>query len=114
MSDLVPVHPCMPINRAVYIHKDLLTFTHVLVRTDAVKKPVESPYTGPFKVVSRTDKNVVIIKAGKQDSVSIDRCKPAYIEATGTSDYNPSGKPESTDFEVYQKGVASRDRARKM
>ena len=113
MSDLVPVHPRMPSNRPVYVHKDLLTCTHVFVRTDAVRKPLEAPYTGPYKVVSRTDKNVVIINAGKQDSVSIDRCKPAYVEAAGTSIYSPSGKSESTDFEIYLEGVASRDRARK-
>ena len=114
MSDLVPVHPRMPVNRPVYIHKDLLTCTHVFIRTDSVKRPLESPYTGPYKVVSRTDKNFVILLAGKRDTVSIDRCKPAYVEATGTPEYNPSGRSESTDFEVYQEGVASRDRARKI
>ena len=114
MSNLVPVHPRMPINRPIYIHKDLLSCTHVFVRTDSVKKPLESPYTGPHKVVSRTDKNIVILLAGKHNSISIDRCKPAYVEATGTPEHNPSGRAESTDFEIYQEGVASRDRARKI
>ena len=114
MSDLVPVQPRMPVNRPVYVHKDLLSCTHVFIRTDAVKKPLESPYTGPFEVVSRTDKNIVVLMAGRQDTISIDRCKPAYVEAAGTPGYNTSGKPESTDFEVYQEGVASRDRARKI
>ena len=113
MSELVPVQPRVPTNRPVYVPKDLSTCTHVFVRTDAVRKPLEAPYTGPYKVVSRTDKNVVIVMAGKQDSVSIDRCKPAYVEAAGTSIYSPSGRSESTDFEIYLKGVASRDRARK-
>ena len=114
MSDLVPIHPRMPSNRPIYIHKDLTHCTHVFVRSDHVRKPLEANYTGPYKVVSRTDKNVVILKSGKQDTISIDRCKPAYVEATGSSEYNASDRPESTDFEVYQKGVASRDRARKI
>ena len=39
-----------------YIHKDLSTCTHVFVCTDAVCKPLQPPYEGPFKVLKRDSK----------------------------------------------------------
>ena len=113
MSELVPVQPRIPTNRPVYVNKDLKSCTHVFIRTDAVKKPLESPYTGPFKVVSRTDKNIVVARDSTQDTIAIDRCKPAYIEGCSDS----SGVPaldEPSDFEIYRQGLASRERGRKI
>ena len=42
MSDLVPVQPRIPTNKPVYVNKDLNSCTHVFIRTDGVKKPLES------------------------------------------------------------------------
>ncbi|XP_033114325.1 ATP-dependent RNA helicase DDX1-like [Anneissia japonica] len=47
---------------------------------DLVRKPLESPYTGPFKVLRRTDKYYVHV-AVKEDTVSLDRIKVAYLDA---------------------------------
>ena len=85
MSELVPVQPRLPNNRPVYVNKDLKSCTHVFIRTDSVKKPLESPYTGPYKVIKCDDKNITVMKNGIKDSIAIDRCKPAYIEAPGTT-----------------------------
>ena len=63
----------------VFVHKDLLTTSHVFVRTDAVRKPLEQPYKGPFKVLSRSDKSFVLDLDGRKDTVSIDRLKPAFV-----------------------------------
>nr|VZI07617.1 unnamed protein product [Spirometra erinaceieuropaei] len=51
----------------------------VLVRHDAVRRPFKTPYDGPYKVFRRSDKDVVIDRNGKTDTVSIDRVKPAHI-----------------------------------
>ena len=62
------------------IHEDLRSCTHVFVRCDAVKRPLQPPYSGPFKVISRADKYYTIERFGRHDSVCIDRLKPAYCE----------------------------------
>ena len=72
-------------NRSVWVSGDLATATHVYVRTDAVRKPLQPPYQGPFKVISRHNKYFTILLNGKEDSVSVDRLKPAYLPDTAAS-----------------------------
>ncbi|XP_033222559.1 uncharacterized protein LOC117176428 [Belonocnema kinseyi] len=68
--------------KAVFLYKDLVTWTHVLRRVDTTfKKSLEDPYEGPYPVVSRTDKTFVITVDGINITVSMDRLKPAYIIA---------------------------------
>ena len=52
------------------------------MRTDAVRRSLQPPYTGPHKVLSRSDKNFVIEINGKSVKISIDRLKPCYQEST--------------------------------
>ena len=67
--------------RASYVNSDLLTSSHVFIRQDAVRKPLDPPYRGPFPVLRRTDKFFSIDVDGKHENVSIDRLKPAYLES---------------------------------
>ena len=80
MSRLKPVQPRHPTNSPSFVHKDLKGCTHVFIRTDAVKRPLESPYKGPYKVLDRNEKCFKLLIGSKSDMVSIDRCKPAYLE----------------------------------
>ena len=57
---------------------------HVFIRRDSVKKPLEQPYDGPFKILSRTDKYYTLDINGKWDTVSIDRLKAAHLDSTHT------------------------------
>lgn len=66
-------------NKSSYVHKDLNTCTHVWVRTDAVRKPLQAPYKGPFKVIRRTPKYFILDINGEEDSVSLERLKVAYL-----------------------------------
>ena len=76
MSQLQPTqmahHAIAKTNVPVALEKT----SHVFVRTDAARAPLVRPYTGPFKVLSRSDKFFTIEKNGKPDTVSIDRLKP--------------------------------------
>ena len=65
----------------VYIPKQLSDSTHVFIRRDNVQRPLQPAYDGPFKVIRRNDKTITVDKAGKTDVISIDRVKPAFIEA---------------------------------
>ncbi|PIK63042.1 hypothetical protein BSL78_00049 [Apostichopus japonicus] len=59
---------------------DLQHCTHIWVRVDSVKRPLQPPYRGPFRVISRGDKTFVLDINCKHDTVSIDRLKVAYAE----------------------------------
>ncbi|PIK44844.1 putative protein phosphatase 1 regulatory subunit 7 [Apostichopus japonicus] len=59
---------------------DLQHCTHVWVRVDSVKRPLQPPYRGPFRVISRGDKTFVLDINCKHEQVSIDRLKVAYAE----------------------------------
>ncbi|XP_038054690.1 uncharacterized protein LOC119726909 [Patiria miniata] len=79
---------------AVHIPKDLQSCTHVYVRCDAVRKPLQPPYNRPFLVLGRNDKHFTVSISNKREQVSIDRLKVAYTEAItdeSTTTSNSSG-----------------------
>ena len=79
MSQLKPPKQ-RPLQRKVQLQHELTTCTHVFVRDDSVRKPLQPPYRGPFRVVERQDKYFILDINGKNDSVSIDRLKVAYVD----------------------------------
>ena len=60
--------------------RELAAATHVFVRVGAHRCPLQSPYQGPFKVIDRKAKSYKLDLGTRQDSVSIDRLKPAFFE----------------------------------
>ena len=78
-----------PHNQRVFVHNDLKTSSHVFLRHDAVRKPLQPPYDGPYKVLKRTDKHFTIAVKGKNEVVSIDRLIPAYFDHTNLDDSRP-------------------------
>jgi hypothetical protein len=66
----------------VYLPKDLQQAKYVFVRVDAVRKPLQPPYDGPYKVLARNPKYFSLQIKSKRSNVSIDRLKPAYLETT--------------------------------
>ncbi|KAH8317991.1 hypothetical protein KR074_003068, partial [Drosophila pseudoananassae] len=71
-----PVHHHTP---QEFVHPDLHHCTHVFVRVDRVKTPLAANYEGPFEVVTKHDKYFILKGHTKDNKVSIDRLKPAYI-----------------------------------
>ena len=52
----------------------------VFIRSDARRNPLQTPYEGPYAVVSKTDKNFTVQLGSRQDNVSIDRLKAAEVD----------------------------------
>ena len=77
--------PPRPTLRHSNVHTDLATATHVFIRRDAVRKPLQPPYDGPYPVIQRTDKHFTVDVNGRQDTVSVDRLKPAHLDCDDAS-----------------------------
>jgi len=76
----------------VYLPTGLTSSSHVWVRTDRVLRPLEAPYSGPYRVLQRSEKTFTIqLPSGKTDVVAIDRLKPAVLrESTETRSLKPT------------------------
>jgi hypothetical protein len=61
------------------VHKDLLNCTHVFFRQDVRPRALEPTYSGPYKVLSRKQKTLLLLVSGKPITVSTDRVKLAFI-----------------------------------
>ena len=84
MSNLRPASPRTPSTHSFFVSKDLSSTTHVFIRHDAVRKPLQHPYDSPFKVLQRNDKYFTVDMNGRQDTVSIDRLKVAHLDTPST------------------------------
>ena len=98
MDQLRPTPAARHASPATFIHKDLRDSTHVFLRRDTTRRALEPPYSGPHKVIARTDKTLTIVVRGRQVNVSADRVKPAYIidgtrHDTGSPPAQPSSDP---------------------
>jgi cleavage and polyadenylation specificity factor subunit 1 len=51
MRELRPTPTAHHIKPSMFILKVLYTCTHVFLRTDVVKSPLQPPYSGPYEVV---------------------------------------------------------------
>ena len=54
--------------------------THMFICRDAIHTPLQPPYNGPFKVISRSTKSFKVDLGMCTDTVSIDRLKPAHLD----------------------------------
>lgn len=85
----ISAYSCKNVNRypsptstksAHFFFRDLATCSHVFLRNDAVKQPLEKPYTGPYKVVQKiSDKVYALEVKGRTINVAVERLKPAHF-----------------------------------
>ena len=54
-----------------------------------MRKPLQPPYDGPFKVLKRGDKHFTLQLKDYKGVVSLDCLKPAYIDTPAASDSLP-------------------------
>ena len=81
MQGIRAVPPRRSSTRIVHVPPDLFTQSHVFVRRDSVRSPLQSPYDGPYRIISRTNKFFAIDVKGKQQIISIDRLKSAHLDS---------------------------------
>ncbi|KAK2577959.1 hypothetical protein KPH14_012657 [Odynerus spinipes] len=92
MRSLRPKPTAHHSTRKIFERADLYTCTHVFLRYDANKQPLQQPYTGPHRVVERiSDRVFAIDQNGKIAHVTVERLKPAYT--TIDLDIQPSNVP---------------------
>nr|VZI52897.1 unnamed protein product [Spirometra erinaceieuropaei] len=72
----------------------------MFVRCNCVRKPLEPPYEGPFRVHSRNANTCRILRGDEEDVVSIDRVKvvvgeepPDLLQGQNCSDPLPRAPP---------------------
>lgn len=63
----------------IFVHPQLQHCTHVFIRRDSVRRPLQPSYDGPFPVMSRSEKTYTINVNGKTSVINIDRLKPAFL-----------------------------------
>ena len=94
MDNLRPTPAASHQHKKVFVFKELATCTHVFLRDHRLRGALQAPYTGPYLISQRGDKNFIIRVRGTDTRVSIDRLKPAYIT---TDDVTNSQKTTASD-----------------
>lgn len=90
MNDLRPVAASHHSNDKYFVQTELAQCTHVFLRDDAVRKPLKTPFDGPYRVIKRDDKTFDIDIKGKINKVSIDRIKAAFLPSDQINEPNLS------------------------
>ena len=75
------------------VDSSLGSASHVFVCHDAVKRPLQQPYDGPFRVLARSDKFYTLDLNGRRDTVSVDRLKPAHLDLLPVENKSASHPP---------------------
>lgn len=98
MRNVKPVPAAHHCRKKTFYYKDLYTCTHVFLRVDTVKRPLEQPYTGPHPVIKRLDERVFQINInGKEMNVNVERLKPAHLTSDDVFDATNSPSVPTTD-----------------
>ncbi|GBN20756.1 hypothetical protein AVEN_104148-1 [Araneus ventricosus] len=62
-----------------FVSGDLLNASHEFLKIDQIRKSLEPPYAGPYKVLSRTSKVFTVGVDSRPVKVSIDELKAADV-----------------------------------
>ncbi|BHF78214.1 hypothetical protein SprV_0602132600 [Sparganum proliferum] len=81
-------HPGTSVSES-YLDNGLATCSHVYLRCDRVRRPLEPPYDGPFRVISRGMKNFRIQRGILEEVVSVNRLKAAVPVTPPDEPCNP-------------------------
>ena len=88
MAELRPTSP-RPGSRQIFVSQDLSDCTHVFLRRESHRSSLHFFYDGPYPVLSRSQHTVTIDRHGRRDTVSLARCKPAYLDRSPPPVFTP-------------------------
>ena len=80
---------------STHIPAELWSCSFVFVRHDAHRIPLQCIYNGPFKVLERAAKFFTLDLNVRQDTVSVDRLKPAFLDADWGLGERPGSQPST-------------------
>ena len=98
MQKLKAIPPHQPKHQHINVNDLLHTFTHVFVWHDAIRKPLQAPYDGPYEVVTPNKKHFTVNIKGRKEVISVDWLKPAYLDVTITDAMLTSNPPQTTSL----------------
>ena len=75
VQKFVPCHQTYKDTRPPFVPPDLLTSTHVFLRTEGNKPALTAPYRGPFRVLQRKAKAFLLDLLSRMEWVSVDHLK---------------------------------------
>ncbi|BHF67580.1 hypothetical protein SprV_0301060700 [Sparganum proliferum] len=103
MRTLSPVPPRSSASPS-YLEKDSATCSHVYLRCDRVRWPVEPPYDGPFGVLPQGTKTFCTQRDNREEVVSRDRLKAAVpdIPLDKPCGLLPSASPPPTSIPLFR------------
>ncbi|GFY05369.1 uncharacterized protein TNCV_2208141 [Trichonephila clavipes] len=114
MQSLHPKPPKHHSKRPVFIHPGLLEATHVFLRRDMLRRPLQQPYDGPFKVLQRKDK-VFSLTSMNETPATVEpnatASTPATVESdpTASTPTQPSTRSGRKKF-IFQLGIVDTGR----
>ena len=99
-----------PQTTSTHVPRNMDSWTHVFVRYDAVRGPLNFPYLGPSKYYHGLKKYFKLDMNGRTEFVSVDHLKKAHFECDitdlnvlDTPKFNPLQSPliTATPFSLY-------------
>ncbi|MPC58298.1 hypothetical protein E2C01_052294 [Portunus trituberculatus] len=62
-----------------FASQDLDSCSHIFLRVNGVRRPLQQPYHCSFKVIHQIQKTFILNVNGSSQTVAVDRMKPAYL-----------------------------------
>lgn len=88
-------------SRACFKPQALDKCSHVFLRVEGIRKSLECPYEGPYKVIARNEKFFELQIQGRHVNISVERLKPAFLSCEDLFLAKPvDPKPEVEDGTV--------------
>lgn len=86
ISSLIPRPTSNHSSSKMFVPSELSTCSHVFVRVDRTRHPLDDPYDGPFPVLSRRGNVFVVLvstqRGETEQTLNIARLKPAFMDTT--------------------------------
>ena len=98
ISQVKPPLVCTQLQNNTYLSNYLSNCTHVFVRNDKMKKPLQPPYNGPFnycKVIKCDNKYFTLQFQDSIDTVPLDKLKSVHTDNSATSTSSTESRSSS-------------------